>query len=103
LTSKRIEDLVNVETEHLLSATTYEGRVVLRCQSDATVLLGQLTPEQARDVAAHLVESAARSEYEQDLWGELTRVEMDERAIGLIFHAVRAGEIRRHTDVEGNQ
>lgn len=101
MTTKHVEDLVNVETEHLLSSTTYKGRVVLRCESDATVLYGQLTPEQARDVAAHLVESAARSEYEQDLWGELTRAEMDERAIGLIFHAVRAGEMRRHTTVGG--
>ena len=97
--SKRIEDLINVETEHLLSATTYKGLVVLRCESDTTVLLGQLTPEQAREVAAHLTESAARSEYEQDLWSELTRTELDEAAIGLIFRAVRAGEMRRHTTV----
>ena len=96
---KRIEDLINAETEHLLSATTYKGRVVLRCESDKTVLIGQLTPEQAREIAAHLFESAARSEYEQDLWAELTRAEMDEQTIGLIFHAVRAGEMRRHTEI----
>lgn len=97
---KRIEDLVNVETEHLLSATVYKGLVLLRCESDKTVLVGQMSPEMAREIAAHLFESAARSEYEQDLWAELTRAEMDKQAIGFIFHAVRAGEMRRHTEIE---
>lgn len=101
MTTKQIEDIVNVETEHLLSASTFRGKVVLRVESDGTVLLGHITPEQARDIASHLMESAARCEYEQDLWSELKRVDMDEQAIGLIMHAVRAGEFRRHTEIDG--
>lgn len=97
----KVHDIVSVETEHGLGETTGPF-VVLRVQTDAVVALGQLAPEAAREIAAHLMESAARAEYESDLYGELTRVGMPNEGIGLVMHAVRSGEIRRHTETGGS-
>lgn len=97
MTASRIEDLADVSTEHLLGLATGLPLVKMRCESDDTVLVGQLTPEQARDIASHLLESAARAEYEHDAMTAMKEAGMDDAAIGAIFHFVRAGEFHRHT------
>ena len=71
----RVQDLTNVETEHMLGLT-----------------FGPI---------AHLSEAAARAEYESDLYHELVRKGMPEDGISLIFKAVRSGEIRRATHTDG--
>lgn len=97
--TKRIADIVNVETEHGLGVKG--GFVVFRVQTDGNVdALGQLRPAQARDIATHLFEAAARAEYEQDLHSELSGNDMPDEAIALIMHAVRNGEMRRHTNMQ---
>lgn len=65
----RFVDLERIDVEHLLSSTSYEGIVKVRCTGkDGLIMLGQVTPAAARDIAAHLFEAAARAEYEQDFW-----------------------------------
>lgn len=96
-----IADLTNVETEHLVGSITKAGLVRLRAESENpahhVILLGELTPTQAREIATHLFESAARAEYEEDLLQQLTAREFDDDVIASIFQMVRAGEYHRHT------
>lgn len=99
--SGRVRDIVSVETEHGLGERAGPF-VVLRVVNDAgDIALGQLLPDQAREIATHLFESAARSEYESDLHSELVKLEVPDQAIAVVMHSVRAGEIRRHTNTEG--
>jgi hypothetical protein len=97
VTGKRLEDLVNVESEHLVGFATNAPLVKMRAESDGTVMVGQMSPEQARDIAMNLLECAARAEYEYDLLIEMQRLEFEDQAIAGIFGMVRAGEFRRHT------
>lgn len=90
----QFHDLQGVEVEHLLS-TTFEGVVKLRAISADHILLGQLTPDQARNIAAHLFEAAARAEYEQDLFRAAKAHGLDDPTIGAMFHLVREGETGR--------
>lgn len=98
MTGKRIEDLINVETEHMVGSmiTPY---VKLRAESEQTLLLGQLTPVMAREIAQHLMEAAARCEYEADLLSEMKKAEFEDDTIAALFAMVRAGEMRRHTQL----
>lgn len=96
---KRIEDLVNVETEHLLGAASGFPLVVLRAESAGTVVHAHLTPTQARDIAEHLFEAAARAEYEYDLYTAGKAAGLSDEQIAPIMHMVRSGEMRRHTEV----
>lgn len=100
MTATRIEDLANVSTEHMLGLTTGLPLVKLRCESDGTVLIGQLSPDQARDIAMHLMESAARSEYEADFANEAARSEWTDEMVGGVLLMVREGETRRHTSTD---
>ncbi len=96
MTANRIEDLADVSIEHMLG-DRIRPLVKLRAESDATVLIGQLTPAQAREIAEHLHEAAARAEYEYDLWTAARNVaDMPEETIGSILMLVRTGEARRH-------
>jgi hypothetical protein len=91
----RIMDLDGVEIEHLLGATA--GPLVkIRCLSAKTILLGQMTPNEARRIASHLHESAARAEYEADLFNIMRAEGWADHEMGLILHMVRTGEARRH-------
>lgn len=94
---KRIEDLANVETEHLIGEATNQPLVKLRAESNETVMIAQMPPEQAREIALHLLESAARAEYEYDMLIEMRFLKFEDQAIAGIFGMVRAGEARRHT------
>jgi hypothetical protein len=99
----QINDLTGVETEHLVGGTTGEflPLVTLRCLGNTTILLGQMSPADAREVAAHLFEAAARAEYETDLLIELKNNHFADEAIAGLFKMVRTGEQTRHKGVEG--
>lgn len=98
-------DLVGVDVEHMLGVAA--GPLVkVRVTTDGPVIaLGQLTPEQARQIATHLFEAAARSEYEADFVSAHARY-CDAHGIGtgqrdmldaLVLGMVRNGEVTRHT------
>jgi hypothetical protein len=92
-------DLVGIEVEHLLG-DRLGALVKIRAISNNVTLLGQVTPESARQIAAHLSEAAARAEYESDLYSELRRNKFDDETIASVFGMVRMGEMRRMTNVE---
>lgn len=94
--TKRIEDLGNVEVEHLLGLGTGLPLVKIRAESDLAVLVGQVDPDSARRIAGHLLEAAARAEYEHDLYSEARRLDLTAEAIGFMLGMVRVGERRRH-------
>ena len=96
MTASRIEDLTDVSVEHMLGATTGRPLVKLRAESTNSVLLGQLDPEQAREIAAHLFEAAARAEYEADFARTESAAGMEEETVGQILVMIRLGEERRH-------
>ena len=91
----RIIDLDDVGVEHMLGATTSAGLVKIRCKGVGAVLLGIVEPQQAREIAAHLFEAAARAEYEQDLWRASKAAGVTDAAIGCVLQMVRQGEERR--------
>ena len=92
-----ISDLAGIETEHLLGDT--RGPLVkIRCLADGIVLLGQVEPADAREIAAHLTEAAARAEYEADLYHTMRVQDWPEEHIGMVLHMVRQGEVNRHTN-----
>lgn len=91
-----IHDLAGIEVEHLLGGR-HGPLVTIRCQSTAAVLHGQVTPAQAREIAGHLMESAARAEYEADLYQTMKADGWEDDMIGAIFTMVRRGETTRHT------
>lgn len=93
--TKTICDLSNVEVEHLLGLGTGLPLVKIRAESDSVVLLGQVSPDEARQIAGHLVEAAARAEYELDFFTEASKV-FGRREAAALLHVVRAGERRRH-------
>ena len=95
-----IRDLDGIEVEHLLGQT-YGPLVKLRCLSAGAILLGEVTPEAAREIAAHLAEAAARAEYEADLWNAMQAEGFDGRTAGAVLAMVRAGETTRHTNQGG--
>lgn len=91
----RITDLAGIEVEHLLGDAS--GPLVkIRCLSPKTILLGQVSPADARQIAAHLVEAAARAEYEADLFNTMRAEGWTDQMAGAVLHMVRAGEAHRH-------
>lgn len=95
MTASRIEDMTKTSVEHMLG-TTFGPLVILRVQSENTVVLGHLQPEAAREIAAHLFEAAARAEYEADFWHGLKARTFTDEMAGELLHIVRNGEARRH-------
>ena len=93
----RITDLDGIEVEHLLGER-HGPLVKIRCLSPKAILLGQFEPSAAREIAAHLMEAAARAEYEADLFSAMRAAEFDDRVIGGVLSMVRAGEANRHTN-----
>lgn len=89
-----IHDLHGIEVEHLLGDTS--GPLVkIRCHGSGHILIGQVDPAAARQIAAHLTEAAARAEYESDLYTTMRAAQFDDTVIGAIFHLVRQGEANR--------
>lgn len=104
MSGERFEDLAGVEVEHMLGAATGLPLVKVRAAGERTILLGQLSPAQAREIACHLFEAAARAEYEADLDAGLRSAAgpdpdpaAHDQLLGFVLHAVRNGEHRRHT------
>lgn len=90
-----ITDLAGIEVEHLLGDS--RGPLVkIRCLADGAILIGQLTPTDARQIAAHLSEAAARAEYEADLFHTMQAEGWTDQMAGAVLAMVRAGETRRH-------
>jgi hypothetical protein len=96
VTASRIEDLAGVSVEHMLGLATGLPLVKFRAESEGTVLLGQLEPAQAREIAANLFEAAARAEYEADFARTATAGGLDGETLGQILLMIRNGEERRH-------
>lgn len=96
MAGKRIEDLAGVEVEHLLGLATGLPLVKLRAESTGTVLVGQLAPAQARQIASHLFDAAARAEYEHDLATATRRAGFGDDLLTPMLHLVREGERHRH-------
>lgn len=90
------DEITNVEVEHLLGAATGKGLVKLRVEGRKTTLLDELTPENARSIACHLFECAARAEYEQDFNAAAQKGGMDAATVVQILHLIRFGERARH-------
>ncbi len=88
----RVIDLDAIEIEHLAGPL-----VKIRCLSGQAILLGQIEPSAAREIAAHLHEAAARAEYEADLYNTMRARGWDAPTIGSLMHLVRYGEAHRHT------
>lgn len=98
----RIADLAGIEVEHLLGET-HGPLVKVRCMSAGSILLGQISPADAREIAVHLAEAAARAEYEADLFNTMRAEGWTDQMAGVVLHMVRAGEARRHQgDTDGN-
>lgn len=114
MSAPSLPELVGIEVEHLVGEATGLPLVKLRAQGlergRTVVMVGQLEPDQARRIAGHLLEAAARAEYELDLiTGIETAMEAkvadggpaaDFAAMALGF--VRSGEVVRHTDTGGS-
>ena len=88
-------ELEDVQVEHLLGLGTGLPLVKLRCIASRAQLDGQLSPTQAREIAGHLLEAAARSEYEYDLWTGARAVGMEPELCTRLLFVVRSGERSR--------
>lgn len=91
-------DLTDIEVEHLLGATTGLGLVKIRAVSADRILLGEVDPASAREIASHLMECAARAEYEQDFAKAATRAGFDEQLTVMLLGLIRFGEQKRHEE-----
>ena len=112
MSTPTFRDLLGVSIEHMVSdrLTAHArpaGLVKLRVDlSDGLHGLGQLTPAQAREIAANLLNAAARAEYESDVIlaahasGGVEAVE----AVGvLIAKLARSGEMSRMVEFGDEQ
>ena len=98
-----IGDLAGIEVEHLLGER-YGPLVKIRCLSTGgapVILLGQVDPAAAREIAGHLHEAAARAEYEADLLATMRAEGWTDQMAGVVLAMVRAGETNRHTNQGG--
>ncbi len=104
---RRYFDIEGISTEHLVGEKLVRegkpaGLVKVSVQMSEDVHgIGQLTPAQARDVAMHLLESAARAEYEGDVFLAAEKIGADEKVGELIATLARGGEMRRHVQFRG--
>lgn len=94
-----IEDLANISVEHMVGMRTGLPLVKVRAEGDHLrehiVLTGQLSPAQARQIAADLMNAAARAEYEVDFISEANRLGWDAATTGAVLLMVRKGEEAR--------
>ena len=98
----KITDLNGIEVEHMVNARTGEPTVKIRALADDLVLLGQVDPAVARQIAGHLLAAAARAEYEVDMILGLGNADQATNGnLRMFFDAVRQGEILRHTATDG--
>lgn len=91
-----ISDLDGIEVEHLLGEK-YGPLVKVRCLSTGAILLGQIPPAEARQIAGYLTECAARAEYEADLFRTMQADGWTDEMAGGVLHMVRRGEEHRQT------
>lgn len=98
----KIVDLTGVEVEHMVNARTGEPTVKVRALADGLVLLGQVDPSEARQIAGHLLEASARAEYEVDMiLGLGIAGQATNGNLRMFLGAVRQGEVLRHTTTDG--
>ena len=95
-----VRQLRDITVEHMLGMA--HGPLVKLEMGDGQglVLRGKLPPADARRVAAHLMEAAARAEYEADLFATMIRDGWPKAHIGAILALVRDGEEARLTRKE---
>ncbi len=98
MTAPIIRDLTNVEVEHLLGLASGLPLVKVRAEAAGVVLVGQISPDDARQIAGHLFECAARAEYEADLVSASIARGLPSDVIAINLTLVREGEQRRHKD-----
>ncbi len=98
--SRKILDLVSFDVDHGLGEVSGPFVGVRAYSGSGDVLYGQLPPELARQLANDLFASAARSEYESDLYSELIEIKMPDEGIAMMMLAVRKGEVRRHLNIK---
>jgi hypothetical protein len=96
-----IRDLTNVEVEHLLGLSTGLPLVKIRAEAAGVVLVGQVSPAEARQIASHLFECAARAEYEHDFATAATAHDVPADVLAITLHLVREGERHRHEETAG--
>ena len=92
-------NLTSVWVEHMLG-TQHGPLVKLDAEGPGILLRGQLGPEAARRIARHLMEAAARAEYEADLFATMEANDWPKAHIGAILAMVRDGEENRLTKKE---
>ena len=97
----KIVDLHGIEVEHLLGEK-YGPLVKLRCSGPELIMLGEVDPASARQIAQHLMEAAARAEYEADLHATMVADGWTHEMMGAVLHMVRQGETNRHTNNRGD-
>ena len=95
-----VRHLTEVTVEHMLGME--HGPLVKFQVGDGQglTLLGQLDPGAARRIAGHLMEAAARAEYEADLFATMVAAGWERQHIGVILRMVRDGEENRLTKKE---
>lgn len=100
----RIIDLRSIEVEHLVGEKLLRegepapGLVMLRIHlSTGDVAIAHLRTGQARQIAGHILDAAARGDYEGDLCIAARAADIGDDQLGAIMHLVRNGETRRHT------
>jgi hypothetical protein len=93
----KIADLHSIEVEHLLGEK-HGPLVKIRCSGPKLIMLGEVGPASARQIAEHLMEAAARAEYEADLHSTMTADGWTPEMMGAVLHMVRRGEANRHTN-----
>lgn len=75
--------------------------VKIRCEGPDVVLRGQVDPASARQIAGHLLEAAARAEYESDLYRTMKAEGWEDKLAAVVFDMVRRGEVDRLTPTQG--
>ena len=97
----KIVDLHGIEVEHLLGEK-YGPLVKIRSSGPRVILLGEVDPASARQIAGHLMEAAARAEYEADLHSTMTADGWKPEMMGAVLRMVRRGEVNRHNNKQGD-
>ena len=96
-----ITDLTGITVEHMVGATDHKGMVKLRAESTEFVLVGQVPPDDARELATNIIVSAARAEYEQDFIAAATVHGLPDEMVATFLALVRQGELIRRTVTSG--
>jgi hypothetical protein len=99
-TEPKVRHLTDFGVEHMLGVKHGPLVKVEVADTEGLTLRGDLSPAMARRIAGHLVEAAARAEYEADLYAQMKDAGWEDRLIGGILMMVRAGEEDRLTKQE---